>query len=200
MNNKFYVFILGICLNVAYCSVLQAQVSVALIPVVPSSEDKKEMCFDYQVRAENSLEGFEIASQNIRLFYDSSQGLMMPSRTELLIDKDLYQLMIAQDMSHVNAAGTGELEFEEDLGFINASIILSTIGPSATPFTPNFWQSLARFCFNEVNDTSQPMTLIFARESITDAYGRAFVEISAINLTDEQVAVKINNYQDSKPQ
>jgi hypothetical protein len=188
------------CINGAYCTLLQAQINVALTPVSPVSEDHGEMCFDYAVRADNALEGFEIASQNIRLFYDSSQGVLMPSKTDLLIDKDIYQLMIAQDMSHVNAAGTGELAFEKDLGFINASIILSTIGPGATPFKLNTWQSLARFCFNEIKDTSKPITLIFARESITDAYGRAFVEISAINPNDEQVAVKINDYQDSKPE
>ncbi len=152
------------------------QVDVRLYQSEMKSEDSG--CYDIQVRlTEPEYQQVALGSQNYRIYYDASVMRFLRERTRSHLNGHGYMdVRVLQAIHNSNAAGYGNLDFGESLGFINMSI--SDSGDPRILLSLNqVWLSCAEICF-EKSATDSPGNIVFARKGLTDGYATAFTGIS----------------------
>ena len=161
------------------------------------NERNSESCFNLQLSASQS-DNIHLASQNYRLFYNSDNLSFIPNSLDLDLPNDKYQLKLVQERKDVDASGMGQLEFEENLGFINFSVVLqNTQSGGVLIETNDNWMPVANMCF-KVDDFSKEQSIVLARSQLTADYGRAFIELSYIGEDSKVETAVIASYTDYK--
>ena len=157
-----------------------------------SSENK---CYEIQLKY--SGEDATLASQNYRIFYDAEVSQFIASESKILISGEEYSFNVVQHREGVDASGVGALEFEGNLGFINATVILHDTRSGGHPLVKDGkWSPIVQICFSQL--TSNDPSIILAREELTSSYGRAFVELSQLSADGKISSLPISSYGDYK--
>ena len=152
-------------------------------------------CFDVQVRLpDHEVVPTILGSQNYRIYYDASTLRFLRDHTVSHLNGHGYtDVRIIQAIHNSNAAGYGNLEFGESLGFINMSISDSG-NPEVLLSLSQAWLSCAEICFE--NSASDNLgNIVFARQGLTDGYATAFTGIS-IFVDSKSEEATISNYGD----
>ena len=135
-----------------------------------------------------------LSSQNYRMYYSADNLKLMEQSLKSSLQEDLYQLKLVQHVDGVDASGRGSLEFENNLGFINFSIVHTNFKQKGVPITGNALE-IAQMCF-VVNDFEKDIQVVLAREEMTSTYGRAYVELSTHNSENTLGTTSISQYKD----
>ncbi len=107
------------------------------------------------------------------------------------MQEDLYQLKLVQHVDGVDVSGRNSLEFQNNLGFINFSIVHTNFKQKGAPITGNALE-IAQMRF-EVNDFEKDQ-VVLAREEMTSTYGRSYVELSTHNSENTLGTTSISKY------
>lgn len=157
-------------------------------------DDKSVACFSVEITGQQP--GMRLASQNHRLFYNSSNMTLQEHTLQLNSGPEEYQVKLVQHLKGIDASGIGQIPFEQNLGFINYSIVLKDLqnGGISLDFE-NKWAKISSMCF-EVKDKAEDMRVTLARNDLTAEYGKAFIELSAMDSAKNISSVKVSNYID----
>jgi uncharacterized repeat protein (TIGR01451 family) len=143
--------------------------------------DSNKVCYDIQVRAANE-EGFNLAGQNWRIFWDGSKASYL-SGVSLLPTSKYSPFTLTNIFEDVNATGFGPLPFEANLSFLNFFMDLTDIQNGGVSVNASEWLTCANLCFeisqSVLDDPDQCLEMVFARDGLTNTYGTAFVQIAA---------------------
>ena len=163
-----------------------------------SSELRTERCFDIEVKL-NSDTPYYLGSQNFRFYYDASVMRFLRTRTSSYLTSNAYrEVNVLQAVHNSNASGFGNLDFSENLGFVN--IVLSDQGnlEGLTSLQPEQWTKCIRTCFEmQPEDTS--FAVVWARDGLTNGYATAFTIISLAD-NNHSFSANIIEYQDLQVQ
>ncbi len=182
----------SIFLMTVTCSMIIGQEGLS-VKIVESDIVEKKQCIDLQVSNESS-EMIHLSSQNYRMYYGSANLSLIEESMSLNLPEEIYQLKLVQHVSGVDAQGRGALDFDNNLGFINFSIVHNNIKQKGSELSKDAL-SIVEMCFS-VEDPSEPMSIVLAREETTAAYGRAYIELSAQNKVNELKSTEISQYKD----
>ncbi len=163
------------------------------IRVADASSSDAQKCVQLQI-ANPTGGALSLSSQNYRLFYNADNLKLDESSMKQALPSDQYQLRLVQHVAGVDASGTGDLAFENNLGFINFSIVQNNLEKAGVALSPDF-VNIAEMCF-AVSDETAPMSIILAREEATAAYGRAYIELSSINGESKLISTSVAEYTD----
>ena len=183
-----------ILFQVITVSALLAQTGLNVELIASPSTDTSHKCVDLSVSAADASEPVRLSSQNYRMYYNSANIKLVESSLDLNLPKDGYQMKLVQHVSGVDATGTGDLPFEGNLGFINLSVVQNNLQIPGVLLSPEH-QTIVKMCF-EVNDSGQPMQIVLARSEATSQYGRAYIELSSVDMKSELKSTKIVSYKD----
>ncbi|HLO53292.1 MAG TPA: gliding motility-associated C-terminal domain-containing protein [Saprospiraceae bacterium] len=129
-------------------------------------------------------QNFYLAGQNYRLFYDSEKIEFIEISGSSCLPTGIYTpFELVNTVKNVNATGTGDLPFEDNLGFINGYIDLNDTQNGGLFIEPDSTLYSARLCF-EILDKSLEVAcfdITLANEEETSDYATAFNEISVWN-------------------
>jgi len=162
--------------------------------LLESNNEDGVLCYDAQL----NYSGVEasLASQNYRIFYNAAALKFSEKNSHLIASKDDYTFNVVQQNHGIDASGVGELTFEKDLGFINATVLFKdTRLDGQRLIEGQGWTSIVQFCFERTSDESRKQ-VILARKELTAPYGKAFVELSIVDKTDAISSLPIKTYQD----
>ena len=145
------------------------------------------VCYNVQLRS-NDGNDWGLAGQNYRLYYDGAMGSYQ-SGSSLLGTTDYNSFMLHEDVQNQNATGTGNLNFEGDLSFLNYSIDLSnTSGGGVSLPSDGSWFTTSQLCFSVqaalLDNPNNCFEAVWSRMGSTDAYATSFVEVSEWVTTD----------------
>ncbi len=151
-------------------------------------------CFNLEVR-NSEMPPLKLASMNYRLFYNSDNLSFRADDIRLFLPSE-YTLKLVQNLKDVDASGTGPLPFEQDLGFLNFSVIYQDGSPGSIRMVQGEpWLAVVQLCF-DVADEQNHQTIVLARDEVTARYGKAYVELSAYDENDQIMAARISSYGD----
>ncbi len=141
--------------------------------------DLNTACYDVQVRSSNSTP-WGLAGQNYRIYYDNSKADYI-SGTKVL-DSNYGTFTVVQDIGPVDAtANSTALGFEATLGFFNYGIDLNNLSSGGVNIDGS-WTTTSNICFSideaVINDPTECINLVWARDGLTNDLATAFVEIS----------------------
>lgn len=173
---------------------VQAQSSLEITLSESKKLEKEQMeCIHLMVRSSTD-DQLQLSSQNYRMYYNSDNLSLDDVNIKMMLPEDKYQMKLVQHVPGVDATGIGNLEFENNLGFINISVVHSNIAlPGVAINKQNL--PIAEMCF-KVKNWGQPKSVILAREDLTAAYGRAYIEISSLDAQKVFIPMKIVSYKD----
>lgn len=161
-----------------------------------SVDEGDVICYDAELRYTG--DDASLASQNYRLFYDAGALKFDGERSQLTTSSDDYTFNVVQQNHGIDASGIGTLPFEQELGFINATVLFKDTRLDGQRLVEGQgWTSIVRFCFEITEDQDQKQ-VILARKELTASYGRAFVELSIVDQTDAITSLPIGSYTDIK--
>lgn len=183
-----------ILFQVIALSSLLAQTGLNVELIASTSTDTQLKCVNLAVSAAGASEPVRLSSQNYRMYYNSANIKLVESSLDLNLPKDGYQMKLVQHVLGVDATGTGDLPFEGNLGFINLSVVQNNLQVPGVLLSPDH-QTIVQMCF-EVKDSSQPMQIVLARSEATSQYGRAYIELSSVDMKSELKSTKIVSYKD----
>jgi len=190
MNRPLLVIVISLFLY----SQIQAQVS-ADIRLEQSSQSDKRLCYNIDVRQTTSNDAIMLAGQNFRLFYSSGSLELNESSWKMSLSEDGYTSNLVQHRKNVDASKVGVLDFDKDLGFINATIILNGTNSRGEMLQKNQWVTLSEMCFDIENDELSKR-IVLARPDLTSGYGRAFMELSYVDVDGSIQSINIRNTED----
>lgn len=156
-------------------------------------------CYDVQLRSANATT-WGLAGQNYRLYYDASVAAWQSGISTL---PPTYQnFTLVQDVQDVDAsAAMSHLSFEATLGFLNYTMDLNNTSTGGIDLPGDgSWVTTSNLCFlledNLVLDPNTCFEVVWARDSLTSAYGTAFVEVSEWVGPDNTTMATANMYDD----
>lgn len=185
-------YLTALLCTMAIMSYGQSGMSVGIVEV--SSASDAQTCVHLEVKNLASDESTMLSSQNYRLFYSAGSIGLIDSTVQLALPSDIYQLRMVQHVDGVDASGTGDLPFEDKLGFINFSVVQSNlqrpgIEVSTSPV------SIVEMCFENKNP-DQVSSIVLARENVTTSYGRAYIELSVLGEGEQILPSTVKEYKD----
>jgi len=138
----------------------------------------------------------KLASQNYRIFYDASLSKFDEKESQILLPESDYLFSVVQTNHDIDASGIGPLEFESNLGFINATVLLNDTRLDGLSLNEEKgWTPMVELCFDMMKDQEEAR-IILARQDLTKSYGRAFVELSVVDQFDAVQYLTIDHYVD----
>ena len=140
-------------------------------------ESRHQLYVDVEVKYEGSGR-FMLADQNYRLFFDSKTLRLVAEHSHSDLPQDLYgPLTFFEIADGLQAGDINQLDFDDDLGFVNFSIdLLNTQSGGLSITSKDDWQRVAVLNFT-VDDPASLSQIIWSRAGRTDQYATAFVEI-----------------------
>lgn len=174
----------------------QEKFEIRLVPT-NAGDDPGIVCFDTQFK-NTSDQRIELAGQNYRLFYDALQLKYLDDRdVRSYLPASTYdEVDLNQALHNIDARGYGNLLFSQNLGFINYSIRLTEDHSKVVSLpAESGWLSTSNICF-QLNDNYGTVSLIWAREGLTDGYATAFTEVSVLDNDELDKPAMIQIYQD----
>ncbi len=188
---SMYQILLLLFLSSQVLLVGQGEADVRLVPSVSEGENQ---CFDLQLLY--SGKEVTLGSQNYRLFYNSESMRLIEEKSLMHLRSDHYAFKVVQHNAGIDASGVGDIAFEKNLGFINATIILNDPRMTGERLGKvSGWTPVIQFCFEQLK-TPNKGDIILARKQLTSDYGRAFIELSYIDDTGAISSLPIKNYLD----
>lgn len=189
------IFIIGL-ISAGFQVDAQNLVDIRLDPMIPSPPSKA--CYDVQLRSAEGQD-FNLAGQNYRLYYDATLFKFNEEFSTSYFDQiDYTDFLLNQEIAGADATGTGALEYEDNLGFLNFSMDLNNLemGGVILP-ADGEWIATTRLCFDLNNNDDPPMEgMHWARAELTEKYATAFVEVSEWTAPFETMPAEINEFQD----
>ena len=119
-----------------------------------------------------------LADQNYRMYFDSDNLHLDQSESFSDLPQDLYSdISIKEVYEGVLVEGVNQLDFDQNLGFINFSIdLLDNVDGGIQLSKKDGWQRVAVLKF-KVKDTEDVSQIVWSRMGSTEDYATAFVEI-----------------------
>ncbi len=167
----------------------QANLSMA---VIPSNKTVEQQCVELTLT--NNAIPLRLSSQNYRLYYSADNLSLDEASLVSKLPNDLYQLKLVQHVGGIDASGRGDLDFENNLGFINFSIVHTNIKVQGAELSSDN-TSIVDMCF-DVQDFDQDISIVLAREEVTSTYGRAYIELSTQDEKNTLASTSISEYKD----
>ena len=158
------------------------------------------LCYSVALRSTSGLP-VNLAGQNYRLYFDGSKMTYL-SGTSLLPQPQYTDFNLIQFVDNQNAGATnGPFSFEENLSFLNYSMDLNDIANGGIILPANgAWVITSELCFRSYAPLSgidiPCIEIVWARDSLTDVYASAFVEVSKWVGPGNTVAANANQYGD----
>ena len=124
---------------------------------------------------------FNIAGQNYRIFYDSEKIEFNQNKSFSYLPLGKYTpFEVVNAVKNINASGTGDLSFEDNLGFINFYIDLNDTQNGGSFIEVDSTLFSSRICFDILDNNADTVCLdiLFANILETAVYANAFNEIS----------------------
>lgn len=182
-------------LLLAFSAEAQVKGSVQLRKLNPGTSTEKILCFALELSLTDEQQVY-LASQNYRLFYNAAELGFLPDQTGIKLPDENYDIRIVQNLSGIDASGVGKLKFENNLGFINATVVLmGSLNSALVMDQPGEWINVTDFCFEKLSENAEAH-IIFARADKTSAYGRAYSEISVLGAGEEMLSLQIARFGD----
>jgi len=153
------------------------------------------------VSVEISYDGhgvFQLADQNYRLYYDSQLLSLVKDMSRSDLPMDLYSpINFLESFEQLQADNVNQLEFDDNLGFINFSIDLNdNTGGGLSIRKDDNWETIAVLNF-EVLDNSALSQIVWSQSERTSGYATAYVEIMEWKAPNETKPVEIQEYIDA---
>lgn len=169
--NRFFTLCATMCI---LASVGSAQIAIDLV----SATERPAQC--YTILMTNDGEDLVLEGQNYRLYYNAAAATIDPATVTSLLPADLYaDLVVKQDISHVDASGFGTLAFERDLGLLNFHIDHKTSKGRGLVMESGSAYEIAELCFDQPIDSQRD--IVWAQRGVTHTYATAFNEVSLIS-------------------
>lgn len=164
------------------------------VRIIEGQGASENVCYDVQL--DYTGDEVALASQNYRLFYSSASLKFLEKESDIFLPKSQYTFNVVQHNEGVDASGIGDLGFEDNLGFINATIIFNDPRSEGFKLEENGqWASILHFCFQPI-DNNVKREIILARQDMSASYGRAFVELSLVDKKGIINSLDIADYKD----
>jgi len=158
------------------------------------NNDTAQFCYDVALEYKGNRH-IMVASQNYRFFYSSASLEFDPETSGSILPEETYTYRLVQHQNHVDGSSIGRYPFDNDLGFINISVILNntnSLGAGIDRHAPEL--SLVRLCFNETEEVDK--YIIPARESKTKEYGRAYIDVSYVGEDGKINSLDFSSFKD----
>ena len=173
------------CFFVFVFNIYTSQAQTYSLELVVDSIDYTNKVVCYKIGVINTGDqDFYLAGQNYRLFYDSEKIEFIEDSGLSCLPFGVYTpFQLVSTAINIDATGTGNLPYEDNLGFINCFIDLNDTQNGGSFIEPDSALYTARLCFN-VLDTSLNVAcfdITLANEEETADYAAAFNEISVWN-------------------
>lgn len=143
---------------------------------------ENSFCYSVELRSTSGLP-VNLAGQNYRLYFDGSKMIYL-NGLSLLSQPQYTDFNLVQFIDNQNAGATnGPLSFEENLSFLNFSMDLNDVANGGIILPADgTWISTSELCFRSYAPLSgidiPCIEFVWARDSLTDVYASAFVEVS----------------------
>lgn len=192
---KTFSVLTAIMLFCVCISTAQEKFEIRLVPT-NVSHASDVLCFDTQFKNISDMD-VEFAGQNYRLFYDALQLKFQKSAIKSHLPKETYGMIdLNQSLHNIDARGYGNLQFSQNLGFINYSLRTTDDLKKIITLPPHSgWLSTTNICF-KATDPLGPMNLIWGRDGLTDGYATAFTEVAVLDENKIDKTAMIQVYQD----
>ncbi len=175
MSLKTVVFWAAICAVqvVSAQQYLDMKMEVAVVDLASHS-----IFVDLSVRY-HSTGAVYLGDQNYRLYFDSKNLSFDKGDALLLLPRDRYsEVIILESIAHRDAAFSGHLPYDEDLGFVNLRVDLLDDSRGGYPIERDLgWLPVVRLKF-DVKDLSKPCLADWSHKLVTRQYATAYVEIT----------------------
>lgn len=148
------------------------------LDVAEADPVRKILFVDLSIRYDG-LGQVVLGDQNYRLFFNSQNLAIRRSKEEMLLPKDQYSdLHFHESFKNIEAASTGNLSYDHDLGFLNIGTdLLSDQRGGLKLSAKDGWVAVVRLQF-DVDDVSRPCKIDWSQPSKTGQYASAFVEMT----------------------
>ncbi len=138
-------------------------------------------CYNIQLRGAGDM-SFMLGNQDYRLFYNSGVGTFTSVVSRLGADYQPVSIMGGTPIENQNAAGVGDLAFEDDLGFIDFSIdLVSQAGGTDQVINVGSYTTTAEICFTMTDEAIMDGDVCFetawGRNGLTDSYNTGILAI-----------------------
>ncbi len=137
----------------------------------------KSLYVDIQVKAHDK--SLILAGQNYRIFYDSEKLSLDQNNSEISLPQEKYtNLKFHSSVEGIDATGSGELTFDDNLGFVNFSVDLKDHKHGGIQVSSGqLWTTVATLKFNLKQD-AEDIELVWGRDGKSDEYATAYVEMA----------------------
>lgn len=126
----------------------------------------------------NGHGSFHLADQNYRLYFDSELMKIDEDYSRSDLPQDLYSpISISEIYQDLDADQVNQLNFDDQLGFINFNIDLIDTEHGGVAFRQDgLWHKVAVLAF-KVADKESLSQIVWSRAEVTNEYATAYVEI-----------------------
>ncbi len=130
---------------------------------------------DVEIRAKSG--SFNLGTQNLRAYYNTSAIQLNNGLSKSSLSTEAYnKLKVVSKFEAVNADDVNQLNFDNNMGFVNFTIELADMQKGGVTVAGE-WTSVATLVF-DIQDHDTDAHLVWAREGKSDAYATAFVEMA----------------------
>ena len=159
-------------------------------------ENPNESTECYTIETVNASQNeIHLGAQNFRFYYNAASMRFIRDNVEsALMGYGYGDVTVLQAVHNSNASGYGNLDFGENLGFVNFLIQDPGERRLGLKMIPNERVVCAKVCF-EIDPENKNRNLVWARPELTSGYATAFTTISVMNETGV-TAAEIISFED----
>jgi len=149
------------------------------------------------VQLKSSDDALVLAGQNYRIFYNTDVLSLNEELSDTKLPQGKYtDIIFTNTVENVKASGIGALDFDDNMGFSNFSIdLLDQVDGGVTIDAGDVWTTVATLNFT-ITDDIDDMQLVWGRESRSEEYATAFVEMAEWVSPRKIVSLDVNEYHD----
>jgi len=161
-------------------------------------KDQMALYVDVEIRAADRM---VLAGQNYRVYYPSDVvSVNSKGSTSNLSPKVYSPLRFSNVLEHIKAREHGNIDFDQDLGFVNFYVELLDLRNGGDEINnKDGWVKLATLKF-DLKREIESLEMLWGRDGLSESYATAFVEIAEWQENMKTREVKIDNHIDYKYQ
>lgn len=159
-------------------------------------KDQMALYVDVEIRAADRM---VLAGQNYRVYYPSDIVSVNSKGSSSNLSPNLYSpLKFSNVLEHIKSRDRGNIEFDQDLGFINFYVDLLDLKNGGEVISnKDGWVKLATLKF-DLKEELESLEMLWGREELSENYATAFVQIAEWQENMSTRDVKIDNHIDYK--
>ncbi|MFT6807165.1 MAG: hypothetical protein ACJA01_000383 [Saprospiraceae bacterium] len=159
-------------------------------------KDQMALYVDVEIRATDRM---NLAGQNYRVYYPSDiVSVDSKGSSSKLSHKKYSPLRFSNVLEHIKSRDHGNIEFDQDLGFVNFYVELLDLKSGGEVIDNNDgWVKMATLKFN-LKKEIESLEMLWGREGLSENYATAFVQIAEWQENMNTRDVKIHNHIDYK--